>query len=133
MKPAWYAWTVKSQLRTVDDHGVSYTALMFVCPGCNTSYTLLDGTLHTPSGLHMLAVNSPHHPPSWEFDGNLEAPTLSPSILTRIHPYDDVGHPQGVCHSFLRAGVFDFLGDCTHQLAGQQVPLPDLHEWAAKQ
>jgi hypothetical protein len=60
--------------------------------------------------------------PQWDFDGDLEAPTLSPSIKTT--PYDG-----SVCHSFLRNGVFEFLGDCTHSLKGQHVPMPDLPDW----
>jgi hypothetical protein len=72
------------------------------------------------SGLHMLPVNSTERSPSWDFDGNLESPTLSPSILTR---YNDQ-----VCHSFLRNGVFEFLSDCTHEFAGQNIPIPDLPE-----
>jgi hypothetical protein len=121
---------VKASLRHVDDHGVRYDALMFMCPGCATPYTLIDGTEHTPSGIHMLPVNSSAKSPQWTWDGNLEAPTLSPSILSHIHPYDDQSRPQGVCHSFLVAGVLQFLGDCTHPLAGQNVPLPDLPGWA---
>lgn len=77
------------------------------------------------SGLHMLAVNSPQHPPSWDWNGNLERPTLSPSILSRTGP-DGVN----ICHSYLRDGVFEFLEDCTHKRAGQQVPMSDLPEWA---
>lgn len=107
---------MKAMLRSVDDHGVVYQALMFVCPGCET----LDdhGT-----GLHMLPVNSPQKSPSWDFDGNLEAPTLSPSILS----YKD--DPKRRCHSFLVAGVFEFLSDCGHSLVGQKVPIPDLPDW----
>jgi len=78
----------------------------------------------------MLAVNSPHHPPSWTWDGNLDAPTLDPSILSRGAPFGEHGKPEGVCHSYLRAGVFEFLGDCTHQFAGQHVPMPHLPAWA---
>lgn len=32
---------------------------------------------------------------------------------------------DNVCHSFVRAGKIEFLGDCTHALAGQTVALPD--------
>lgn len=102
---------MKALLRTVNDHGETYDALLFVCPGC------VEGG---GSGFHMLPVNSPHHSPSWTWNGDLEAVTLSPSILTR-------GGPDGsaVCHSFLTDGVFNFLTDCTHSMAGQRVPLPD--------
>lgn len=57
---------MKAKLRRVDDHGNVYTALMFVCPGCRTPYKLIDGTEHTPSGVHMLPVNSPNKSPQWE-------------------------------------------------------------------
>lgn len=124
---------MKATIHTVDDHGVQYRALMFVCPGCQTPYTLLDGTEHTPSGLHSLPVYAPGgvalKQPAWQWDGDLVAPTLTPSILTRIHPYSDTSEPLGICHSFLTAGVFHFLADCTHQYAGQQVPMPDLPQW----
>ena len=28
------------------------------------------------------------------------------------------------CHSYIRSGQIQFLGDCSHALAGQTVPLP---------
>lgn len=106
---------MNSQLRRISDASGKYLydALEFLCPGCQE----IGG-----SGLHLLPVTPCEGRPSWTWDGNLEAPTVSPSILTR---YND-----GVCHSFLRAGVFEFLGDCTHSLAGQKVPMLDLGEWA---
>lgn len=107
---------MKSFLRTIDDHGTTYQALMFVCPGCDK-----DGR----GGLHMLAVNSNTKKPSWDFNGNLEKPTLSPSILTRFETTSGLF----ICHSFLRDGVFEFLNDCTHHLAGQHVEIPDLYGW----
>lgn len=112
---------MKTQLRQVNDHGVRYQALMFVCPGC-----AVDGS----SGLHMLPVNSPQvaPKPSWDWDGALTYPTLSPSILTR----GGRSGSDAICHSFLKAGVFEFLSDCTHSLAGQKVPMPDLPQWVEK-
>lgn len=101
-------------LRHVDDHGVKYDCLMFACPGC--------AEMHNNDGIHMLPVNTTDHSPSWTFDGNLDKPTLSPSILT------GKGGPQ-ICHSFLVGGEFQFLGDSTHQFAGQTVPMPDLPQW----
>jgi hypothetical protein len=106
---------VKAMLRTVNDHGNRYEALMFVCPGCAEQ----DGN----TGLHMLPVNTTAKSPSWEWDRNLEAPTLSPSILTHG------GVNTKRCHSFLRAGVFEFLSDCSHSMANSHVPLPDLPDW----
>jgi hypothetical protein len=45
----------------------------------------------------------------------LEAPTFSPSILVRTHD-------GRICHSYLRDGVWEFLTDSTHHLAGTSVP-----------
>lgn len=110
---------MKATLRSVDDHGVKYSALMFSCPGC--------AEMHENDGIHMLPVNTTEKQPSWDWDGNLDAPTLHPSILT------GKGNPErGVCHSMLRGGVFEFLADCTHSLAGQHVPMPDLPTWATE-
>lgn len=81
----------------------------------------------------------------WEFDGNLEAPTFSPSILTRGVQWAEgdtfhrPGHSkvpaggQTVCHSFIRAGQWEFLTDSTHDLAGQTVPMVDLPDWLASE
>ena len=62
----------------------------------------------------------------WEFDGNYLSPTFSPSMGANLRGYEK-HHP--VCHSFLQDGVWQFLGDCTHEMAGEQVamipPEPD--------
>lgn len=109
---------MKSLLVNVDDHGVKYQCLAFICAGCAAAQ---HGT-----GLHMLPVNCADvKNPQWDFDGNLDKPTLNPSILTRsMHN----GKPF-VCHSYLRNGVFEFLGDCTHSLVNQHVEMPDLPDW----
>jgi hypothetical protein len=106
---------MKSMIRKVDDHGVHYDALMFVCPGCKA---FNDGG----SGLHILPVNTDKKSPAWTWDGNIDRPTISPSILTGKDT-------DKICHSFLVGGIFQFLSDCTHSLAGQHVEIPDLPDW----
>lgn len=64
--------------------------------------------------------------PVWEWDGNLEAPTVSPSILVRW-THAETGEHR--CHSFLRGGRWEFLGDCTHELVGQTVEMKPLPDW----
>ena len=108
---------MKARLQHVNDHGIEYDVLVFCCPGCAEN----DGN----DGFHMIPVNTSVHSPSWDWDGNLEAPTLSPSILTR-------GVGRAVCHSFLKAGVFQFLTDSTHSLAGRNVEMPTLPVWAQR-
>lgn len=108
---------MKSIVRKMDDHGKKYDALMFVCPGC-----ALDGS----TGLHILSVTSSSvTSPSWGWDGNLEAPTLSPSILTGKGT-------DRICHSFLKAGLFEFLTDSTHAFSGKKIAIPDLPEWVVE-
>jgi hypothetical protein len=72
----------------------------FYCPGCERRHTINQ---------------------TWEFDGNYEAPTFSPSVLTYGSPWQ-TEVPR--CHSFIRAGRIEFLSDSTHKLAGQTVDLP---------
>lgn len=123
-------------LRGVDSPTGRYDALMVWCLGCEQP----DGEGGTHGGLHMLPVTGEGQGrPTWAFSGDLERPTLSPSILTR-HEHArrrvdgalvDVG--LFVCHSFLVAGVWDFLSDCTHPLAGQKVPMVPLPDWVVRE
>jgi hypothetical protein len=73
------------------------------CPGCEDAHRITN---------------------LWDFDGNLDQPTFSPSILS-----------QGVtrCHSFVRAGFWEFLDDCDHDLAGKTVPMVHLPKWLAEE
>jgi hypothetical protein len=67
------------------------------------------------------ACDAPHNfDKRWTFDGNHEAPTFDPSML--VHD-----SPEGTnrCHSYLRAGVWEYLDDCGHAMKGQHVPAPD--------
>lgn len=81
----------------------------FWCPGCRSTH----------------AVNSHPTGPRWTYNGNPDAPTFSPSILVT---YQHLGAPEEGrderCHSFVTDGRIQFLGDCTHALAGQTVDLP---------
>jgi Family of unknown function (DUF6527) len=91
----------------VDKNGVE--SVVFRCPGCSQ---------------HIIPVRRPAagHGASgsrWGWNGDLDRPTLNPSILTRYGP-----DGANVCHSFVTDGRIQFLGDCTHALAGQTVDLP---------
>ncbi len=99
----------------------------FHCPGCDELHTVNAG---------------------WTFNGDIEKPTLSPSVLVRSGHYVSgrqstscwcphnaeqraKGEPESgfscqICHSFVRDGQIEFLSDCTHALAGQTVDLPEI-------
>lgn len=88
---------------TADD-GRTGERLYLWCPGCD--------------GLHAVEVTEPAK--RWDWNGNLDAPTISPSILV---------HGSVRCHSFVTSGQWVFLGDCEHALAGQTVPMVALPDW----
>lgn len=89
----------------------------FECPGCGLTH---------------------HVTPSWTFNGDLERPTFSPSLLIRGYEFlTDEEHARLmrgepivwrplVCHSFVTDGRIQFLADSTHALAGQTVDLPEV-------
>ena len=86
------------------------------CPGCDEVHRIV---IDLPDGSNLSGRGL------WTWDGNEVTPTITPSILVR-------GGRQGpdhVCHSFIRAGVWEFLGDCTHELANQQVPMVPVPDW----
>ena len=86
-----------------------------------------DGILHwcpACEEAHHFKTDGVH--PCWTFNGNADAPTFTPSMRISwgkfVNPVHDEG---GVCHYILTDGVINFCGDCTHDMAGQSVPLPD--------
>ncbi len=86
----------------------------FWCPGCEAP--------------HVLRIR-PAASPSWDFNGDGDAPTFQPSVLVTIRWSEtDPTEKDEVCHSFVTAGRIQFLGDCTHALANQTVSLPDFPE-----
>lgn len=70
----------------------------------------------------------------WEFNGDLEKPTFTPSYLTWLDPnpeadpkFDTKGkYRNGFrCHSYITDGKIQYLEDCTHKLAGQTVEMKE--------
>lgn len=93
-------------------NGVSH--FLIWCPGCQEPHA------YATSGSC-----------SWSFNGNLERPTFTPSLLHH-------GNPR--CHLNLTDGMIQFHGDCEHALkntvqpmADFPVPVPRLHLTAEEQ
>ena len=89
---------------------------LFECPGCD--------------GMHGIPIKGENHP-VWGWNGSVDAPTFTPSILV-TYP----ANPNAIeefkewrterrCHSFVTDGKIQYLGDCTHALAGKTVDLPE--------
>lgn len=83
----------------------------FMCPGCNTEHLIWT-------------ANEGHQHPVWGFNGDLDKPTITPSIKVE-YPTPEKLH---ICHSFIKDGKIEYLGDCTHSMAGQTVELPEFNE-----
>lgn len=87
----------------------------FTCPGCKT--------------VHAIGIGPSYH----SFNGNFEAPTFKPSLLCTWTQFEVANDPKTKpvdwrCHSYITDGKIQFLGDCTHALAGQTVEMFDIEE-----
>lgn len=79
--------------------------LGFHCPGCGSG--------------HSFRVSADFSLPQWMWNGSMDNPTFTPSLLI------NQGDTASRCHSYVTDGKIRFLSDCWHSLKGQQVELPD--------
>lgn len=124
------------KLRQINGTGdwAGMVTVRFKCPGCGDSHDIPVRNAPGKSG------------PIWTWNQSMEKPTFSPSVLatsghhvggknigdcwcdyTKRHPDED--KPNFTCyrcHSYVKDGYIQFLGDCTHKLAGQTVELPTM-------
>lgn len=91
----------------------NHDTLFMWCPGCDD--------------IHQVWVSGEYR---WEWDGNEDKPTISPSILVQYgkRPGANGGWVEKICHSYVRDGQWQFLGDSTHALAGQTVGMVSIPE-----
>lgn len=101
-------------------------SLHFKCPACRQ--------------VHGVRVAAPRTD-LWQWNGDVAKPTFSPSLLVQADMWEPPVTPENlaqwkeqpwaqtkvhkVCHSFITDGRIQFLSDCTHDLAGQTVDIPD--------
>ena len=77
---------------------------IFWCPGCE--------------GYHGYRTD----PGMWKFNGDLERPTFTPSLLN----YANEASPR--CHLFVTDGMIRYCSDSDHALAGKTVEMIGRHE-----
>lgn len=80
----------------------------FECPGCDEKHVFR---------LREEGEESAYAGPIWTLEG-VAPPTFSPSLFLKRESYK--------CHLYLREGKIEFLGDCTHSLAGWTGKVPPL-------
>lgn len=79
------------------------TQYLYFCKGCGYEHAF---GLKSEGG---------HH----DFNMDLNNPTVNPSLLQNFVP-------GKMCHSFIRDGKIEYLNDCTHELKGQTIELPEI-------
>ena len=105
----------------------------FVCPGCEAFIVAKKLSPGIESvRLHATHVIPTTGPKAWGFNGDVDRPTFTPSILVYGNKHTDGSIYSPRCHSFVRDGRIEFLGDCEHPLAGQTVDLLDVAPEAAE-
>lgn len=101
------------------------------CPACDET--------------HQLYVEPKEGRVCWGFNNDFHKPTFTPSLLVRRGHYaqgqsktaedcyycndpegKECGYKCGICHSFIKDGMIQYLNDCTHEMAGQTVELGDI-------
>jgi len=81
--------------------------LSFYCPGCKCHHGIASRKYKLHTG------------PVWDWNGSMCRPTFSPSLRVQR----GIGI---VCHSFIKDGFIQYLNDCTHELSGKTVEIPDV-------
>ncbi len=118
---------LSKHLRSAAGGGLTYW-----CQGCQEAHTVWTG-------------DGPG--PRWTWNGDVDKPVFGPSVLVQgVKRLSDEQHaaymrgeplPEPVplrCHTFVgcngaKPGEVIFLSDCTHDLAGQVLPLPELPDF----
>ena len=124
-------------LRT-SEYGPGGAGYTFWCPGCEEVHMFITQRgEYRPQG------------PVWSFNGDVEKPTFSPSLIIwsgHYAPGHEEGSPCwctfnqdliekgeepskfkcGICHLIMTDGIIQYCADSTHHLSGQSVHVPIL-------
>lgn len=96
---------MKARQTTLTRDGVTMKAVEFV--------DLVTG------GRVVLPLEAPGYDGNtWSWNGDAEAPTIQPSVLTERAPRD---------HFYVRGGMIEFLGDCEHEHRGTTLPMKEIY------
>jgi len=100
---------------------ISEDTFKFHCPACGKEHVIKAGAKYSP-------------PYVWYFNGDINKPTFSPTVMARWGKYADPdwkepaepGNWSGKCHFEIRDGKITFLKDSTHSMAEQTIDMPDV-------
>ncbi len=132
-------WLTLKDLSTMKARLDASGHLWYMCRGCGHKHVIaIEGRAQVAPGR-----------PVWTWNGSTAAPTVTPSVLGRSinlgamtedehAEYEELSRTHGAdwllanspfrtcCHTFITDGRIQYLSDCTHQLAGQTIELPEL-------
>ncbi len=99
--------------------GQTEAGLNFWCPGCDEP--------------HSIRTEGPNS--NWGWNGDEVKPTFTPSVKVTSPANPNASEEfkewrtERICHSFVKDGMIQFLGDCTRAMANQTIPIPPLSTW----
>lgn len=96
-----------SKLKQIDSVSIKGVGYSHYCPACGREHTFY--TKH------------PNSKYNWRFNGDMEYPTFTPSML--IFADDSLNYPR--CHYFIKKGRIQYLSDSTHLYSGKTIDLLD--------
>jgi hypothetical protein len=94
------------KVKIINNESGTNQQVWFYCPGCK--------------GHHAFTTKDPVFVP-WTWNQNVEKPTFNPSLMCNRDQKDQ-------CHSYVRDGKIQFLGDCFHELKNQTAEIPEI-DW----
>ncbi len=89
----------------------------FFCPGCSAYH------MYYTEPWTKTWKNPPEPGGVWTFNGDVEAPTFTPSLLIFEHKRPDGTIHQPRCHLFVTNGQIRYCGDSNHELKGKTVDM----------
>jgi len=103
----------------------SFFEFTIFCPGCKCGHGFRTANCIEPDGLN--DDDKDLFKNKWTWNGDFENPTINPSlnVLHKIGTNNGKAVYETRCHSFVKDGKIQFLGDCKHGMANQTIDLPE--------
>lgn len=97
----------------ITDQAETEISYMFDCPACGISHSA------------RVQAQRPGVP-MWTWNGSLDRPTFHPSLKVQWARRQGEEQVPVLCHFFVVDGRIQYLNDCTHEMAGKTVELPEV-------
>lgn len=88
--------------------------------GCKEPHGLRTKAPVTMSGGEPICI--------WEFNGNIEAPTFTPSLRYKRSKNDGSGRGPA-CHFNVTKGKVQYHNDCEHELKDSTIDMPKIADY----